>query len=290
MLIGFTVLALFLLILHVVPVAAATVAAPAPEIAVRLKVDGIDRFAWIDTDVYRGSSPTESGLRSLARAHVKTLICLRRKVPYREAAEELGFRIEHIPLSQFEAPSRESILRFLDITTDPSARPVFFHCRYGESRTGAMAALYRMQVQGWPKDVVLAEMKEFGFDRMLFDLKGFVGSHQEAQIETPSGSIDKEAQAQVEAGNQLLEKEQVEEAILHYQAALQRYQGFTEARLGLAQAFLKTGNMLQALSEVRRAMISAGSREERIKVARLTIKILAEASARGELPSYGFVR
>jgi len=54
-------------------------ATAAEEIAERLKVDGIDHFARIDTDVYRGSFPTESGLRSLSRAHVKTLICLRKK-------------------------------------------------------------------------------------------------------------------------------------------------------------------------------------------------------------------
>jgi hypothetical protein len=61
--------------------------------AERLKVDGIDRFARVDTDVYRGASPTEDGLKALKRAHVKTLVCLRDEVPYRKMAEELGFRI-----------------------------------------------------------------------------------------------------------------------------------------------------------------------------------------------------
>ena len=289
MLIGFTALALFPATCCIVPVAMATAASPAPEIAVRLKVDGIDRFARIDTGVYRGASPTEAGLRSLARAHVKTLICLRRKVPHRETARELGLRIEHIPLSQFEGPSRESIRRFLEITTDPSARPVFFHCRYGESRTGAMAALYRMQVQGWPQDMVLKEMKEFGFDWKLFDLKGFVGSYYEPRLKTPSrAAIDKKVQAWVKAGNELLATEQVEQAFPYYHSALQRDQDFTEARVGLTEAFLKTGDISRALSEVRQAMIRAGSREERIGVARVTIKILAQASIRGELPAYGF--
>jgi arylsulfatase A-like enzyme len=80
---------------------------------------------------------------------------------------------------------------------------------------------------------------------------------------------------------------QFEKALSDYQSALQKNQESTEARLGLAQALSKTGDTSRALSELRQAMIRAGSQEERIRVARVTITILAEASIRGEIPSYG---
>ena len=283
----FTVSLLMLLPLPVAGSAGAPAVSPPPAAAERLKVDGIDRFARIDTDVYRGASPTDDGLKALKRAHIKTLVCLRDEVPYSKMAQELGFRIEHIPLSVFDTPSRETILRFLEIMTDPSAKPVFFHCQQGEDRTGVMAAVYRMQVQGWSEETALAEMKEFGFSWQFSDLKKTLTSYRESTLKISAGAVDKDVQALVESGNRLLANEQFEKAIADYQSALQKNQDVTEARLGLAQALSKTGDTSRALSELRQAMIRAGSQEERIRIARVTITILAEVSIRGELPSFG---
>jgi protein tyrosine/serine phosphatase/arylsulfatase A-like enzyme len=286
--IGFTLLVISLICFTSAAMAAPPTASPSPAMAERIKVDGIDHFARMDTDVYRGATPTLDGLRALARERVKTLVCLRTEVPYPKMAQELGLRVEHLPLSPFKTPSRETILRFLEITTDPSAKPVFFHCLQGEDRTGVMAAVYRMQVQGWSEEMALAEMKEFGFGEQFVDLKKTLASYREAGKKASAGLTDKDVQASVEAGNRLLAAEQFQQAVPHFQLASQKNMDFIEARLGLAQALSKTGNAAQALSELRQAMIRAGSQEERIRVARVTIKILAESSARGELPSYAF--
>ena len=287
-LLGFSVLVLLLVSCSGFPVTKTAPSTPPPSIVERIKVDGIDLFARIDTDVYRGSTPTGSGLRALAREHVKTLVCLRSDVPYRKTAEDLGLRIVHIPLSPFNPPGREEIIRFLEVVTDPSAQPVFFHCWYGKDRTGVMAALYRMQVQGWSADMAFAEMKEFGFSQKSVDLKNFVRSYPEVRRKASADSIDREAQTWVESGSRLLAAEQAENALRYYQSAVEKKPGFTEARLGLARALLKTGNVSQSLFQSRQAMIRAGSQEERIRTAKITITILAEASTRGELPSYGY--
>ena len=220
--------------------------------AERLKIDGIDNFARIDNDIYRGAAPSDSGLRSLARAHVKTIICLQSDVSYKKIAQELGLRIVHIPLSTFTSPSREAILRFLEGVSDPTAKPVFFHCRDGIDRTSIMTAIYRMQVQGWMEKMALAEMNEWGSSSTIIDPKVFVSFYREVWSNAAKVLPD------------------------------------IDSRLGSAQALAKTGNQDRALSEVRQAMIRAGSPDERIKVAKLAIKIIAEASANGNIPSYGF--
>jgi len=259
-----------------------------PAAAEHIKAAGIDRFARIDTDVYRGASPTEDGLRTLARAHVKTLVCLRDEIPYSKKATELGFRIVHIPLPVFDTPSRETVIRFLEATTDPASKPVFFHCLKGEDRTGVMAAVYRIQVQGWSEEMAIAEMKEFGFSQVFIDLKKTIASYRKAGQKTSADAQDKDVKALFESGSRLFESGHLEKAVIDYQSALQKNQDFTDARLGLAQALSKTGNTARAFAELRQAMIRTGSQEERVIVARVTIKILAETSARGELPSYGF--
>ena len=40
---------------------------------------------------------------------------------------------------------------------------MFFHCRQGADRTGAMAAAYRVVMQGWTKDAAIEEMTRGGY-------------------------------------------------------------------------------------------------------------------------------
>jgi arylsulfatase A-like enzyme/protein tyrosine phosphatase (PTP) superfamily phosphohydrolase (DUF442 family) len=246
----------FILILVLVGFCGIGAAKPAeaspPWMAERLKIDGIDEFARIDNDIYRGAAPSDSGLRSLARAHVKTIICLQSDVSYKKTAQELGLRVVHIPLSTMTAPSRESILMFLDVASDPMAKPIFFHCRDGIGRTGVMTAIYRMQVQGLTEKMANAEISEWGGSSSIIDPNIFVSSFRETWLKAAKVLPD------------------------------------INASVGLAQALAKTGNHDRAFSEVRQAMIRAGSTYERIKVAKHAIKIIAEASANGNLPSYGF--
>nr|WP_093096194.1 dual specificity protein phosphatase family protein [Pseudomonas sp. Z003-0.4C(8344-21)] len=41
--------------------------------------------------------------------------------------------------------------------------PVLMHCKHGSDRTGLMAAMYRVVVQGWSKEDALSEMTQGGF-------------------------------------------------------------------------------------------------------------------------------
>lgn len=41
--------------------------------------------------------------------------------------------------------------------------PVLMHCKHGSDRTGLMAAMYRVVVQGWSKEDALNEMTQGGF-------------------------------------------------------------------------------------------------------------------------------
>lgn len=44
-----------------------------------------------------------------------------------------------------------------------AAGPVLMHCKHGSDRTGLMAAMYRIVIQGWSKEDALNEMTQGGF-------------------------------------------------------------------------------------------------------------------------------
>lgn len=49
------------------------------------------------------------------------------------------------------------------IQTAEAKGPVLMHCKHGSDRTGLMAAMYRVVVQGWSKEDALNEMTQGGF-------------------------------------------------------------------------------------------------------------------------------
>jgi protein tyrosine/serine phosphatase len=49
------------------------------------------------------------------------------------------------------------------IQTAESHGPVLMHCKHGSDRTGLMAAMYRVVIQGWSKEDALSEMTQGGF-------------------------------------------------------------------------------------------------------------------------------
>ena len=55
-------------------------------------------------------------------------------------------------------PTVQQVERFLRLVRDPANGPVLVHCKRGRGRTGIMAAVYRMEVNGWPIERAIQEM------------------------------------------------------------------------------------------------------------------------------------
>jgi protein tyrosine phosphatase len=53
--------------------------------------------------------------------------------------------------------------QFLAVLDDPANRPVLLHCKAGLHRTGVLAAVYRMEYEGWDALTALTELKAHGF-------------------------------------------------------------------------------------------------------------------------------
>ncbi|MCK1789888.1 tyrosine-protein phosphatase [Pseudomonas violetae] len=73
-------------------------------------------------------------------------------------------------ITQIQLPYRTNhvddadVLKVLRAIRDAESNgPVLMHCKHGSDRTGLMAAMYRVVIQGWSKEEALDEMTQGGF-------------------------------------------------------------------------------------------------------------------------------
>jgi protein tyrosine phosphatase (PTP) superfamily phosphohydrolase (DUF442 family) len=123
---------------------------------------GLPNLHRVTPRLYRGAQPDAQGMRELAKMGVKTVVNLRSLHSDRDEIGSLPLSYEHINMKAWH-PEDEDVVRFLRIVTDESRGPVFVHCQHGADRTGLLMAVYRIVVQGWPKERAIDEMTHGGF-------------------------------------------------------------------------------------------------------------------------------
>lgn len=171
--------------------AEATPKDPAPpqqtqQFAKHIAVPGIENFASLTPRISRGGQPTREGYRALKKRGFKTVVSLREHHDERKLVEAAGLKWVHIPLhadiTGSRPPDEKEIHNFFDAVLDPDNQPVYFHCALGKDRTGTMAALYRMEVDGWTADKALREMDAFGAHGIYKSLHEFVKNYKPGHI------------------------------------------------------------------------------------------------------------
>ena len=143
--------------------------------AAPVELPGVPNLHRVSENLYRSAQPTAEGFKNLARMGVKTVVNLRESEADRKLSAGTGITIVEIPVN-VSSPTREQVLRFLKIATDPARAPVLVHCRYGSDRTGAFCAVYRAAVMGWPVEEAIREMTGggFGFHAIWSNLPVFI--------------------------------------------------------------------------------------------------------------------
>src|SRR5262249_49261148 len=81
---------------------------------------------------------------------------------------ELGVRYVVIApdlISRHKLPEERpaAIEAMLAVFDDPSSYPLLIHCKAGLHRTGCVAAVYRMEYEGWTPAEAIEEVKLHGF-------------------------------------------------------------------------------------------------------------------------------
>lgn len=112
--------------------------------------------------LYRSALPDSNALPVLEQLKIGTVINF---LPESDSAwlkssdikqVQLSYRTNHVDDSDVLAALRA-------IQEAETNGPVLMHCKHGSDRTGLMAAMYRVVVQGWSKEDALNEMTQGGF-------------------------------------------------------------------------------------------------------------------------------
>jgi protein tyrosine phosphatase (PTP) superfamily phosphohydrolase (DUF442 family) len=167
----------------------ATPRAGAPAFAEPLPSLPVENAARIADGVYRGAQPDAAGLKALKELGVRTVVSFRSHHSERKEAEALGLEVVEIPMQadiESEPPTDADVRRFFEVVLDPAKRPVYFHCAKGKDRTGTMAALYRMEVDGWSNEDAIAEMERFGYHDYYKDLIRFLREYRPRGFRPPA--------------------------------------------------------------------------------------------------------
>ena len=129
---------------------------------------GVSNFAEITPHLYRGGQPHGTGLESLAKMGITTVVDVRLTGADKEkaAAKKLGMDFVALPWHCM-FPKDDVIAKFLAYIREHPDKKIFVHCRYGDDRTGMMIAAYRMAFEGWSAPEARQEMNKFGFHHFL---------------------------------------------------------------------------------------------------------------------------
>ena len=125
----------------------------------------LDNVGQVAPTLLRGAQPTDAGFAQLRAQGVTTVINLREERQAEQGAvRALGMTYLPMPITPVGPPTIAQGEAFLSAVTDPANGKVFVHCYHGADRTGAMIAIYRIAVDGWPVERALAELPAYRFN------------------------------------------------------------------------------------------------------------------------------
>ena len=127
-----------------------------------IELAGVPNFHKVTESLYRSAQPTLEGMHNLERFGIRTVLNLR--LLHSDADEVAGTSLmqDHAHLTAWYIHDQDA-LWFLDMVATREGAPFLVHCQHGADRTGCMCAMYRMVVQGWPRNEAIREMREGGF-------------------------------------------------------------------------------------------------------------------------------
>ncbi|WP_423415562.1 tyrosine-protein phosphatase [Hyphomicrobium sp. B1] len=117
----------------------------------------------VDQRLWRSAQPTPGDLRREKRRGIRTVLCVRGGFPFRpwpleqEACERFGLELYKVGIRGREAPYRNDLLALIDLFSSIEY-PALVHCKSGADRSGFVAAVYLMAIEGRRADDAMRQL------------------------------------------------------------------------------------------------------------------------------------
>jgi len=151
-------------------------AAPRPaEWAQPLLVEGVPNLHKVTDRIYRSAQPSAAGMKRLESLGIRTVINLRAFHSDRGTVQGTALFDEELSIKTWHLED-EDVVRVLRLLSDPAGGPYLVHCQHGADRTGTMVAMYRIVVQGWPRETAIDELVNggYGFHPVWKNILGYL--------------------------------------------------------------------------------------------------------------------
>jgi protein tyrosine/serine phosphatase len=112
--------------------------------------------------LYRSSLPDGGALPLLTKLRIGTVITFLPESDKRWLSTP-GIEQVQLPYRTNHVDDSDILRAWRAVQAAEAKGPVLMHCKHGSDRTGLVAAMYRVVVQGWSKEDALNEMTEGGF-------------------------------------------------------------------------------------------------------------------------------
>lgn len=140
----------------------------------KIESENFHNLYQFSDSLFRSEQPKAISKDELKEIGIKSILNLRDDFYDSTLLGMADFHLYSVKMqaNNIQMESVEEALKIIEI----APKPLLIHCKHGADRTGLMVAIYRIEKEGWSKEMAIYEMKRggFGFHDKYLNIPKFI--------------------------------------------------------------------------------------------------------------------
>lgn len=140
----------------------------------KIESENFHNLYQFSDSLFRSEQPKYISKDELKEIGIKSILNLRDDFSDSTLLGMADFHMYNVKMkaNNIQMENVEEALRIIEI----APKPLLIHCKHGADRTGLIVAIYRIEKQGWTKEMAIFEMKRggFGFHDKYLNIPKFI--------------------------------------------------------------------------------------------------------------------